>query len=114
MRVLFNPRCTKCRVLRKAFNEREVDWEQILYLQDGLDRALVEQIFEGYAGDWRDLIRTKETVFREAGVKIRDLEKEQAMQMVLEHPVLMQRPIVLKDREVIIARDDESIKTAMR
>ncbi len=109
MRVLFNPRCTKCRILRKAFDENDVAWERVLYLEEGLERNLVAQIFDSYAGNWHDLVRTGEKVFKEAGKKLKDITRDEAIAMIVANPVLIQRPIVLKDGESIIARDDDSI-----
>jgi len=42
MKVIFNPRCTKCRILSKELDAHEVAWERVLYLEGALDRALVE------------------------------------------------------------------------
>ncbi len=113
MRVIFTPRCSKCRDLRKVFDENEVDWERVLYLDEGLDRALVAQIFDSYDGNWHDLVRTKEKAFKEAGKKLKDLTREEAITMIVENPVLIQRPIVLKDGKAFIARDDETVSSVI-
>ena len=41
MQVLFNPRCSKCRTLKKAFDENEVDWQKVLYLEGALTREMI-------------------------------------------------------------------------
>ncbi len=113
MRVLFNPRCSKCRILRKALDEHEVAWESVLYLEGGLDKELVEQIFEHYEGNWHHLIRTTEKVFKAMGIKLQTLSKEEGKALVLDNPILLQRPIVLRDGKAFIARDDEAISCVL-
>ena len=109
MKVIFNPRCTKCRILNKALEDKQVTWERVLYLEGALDRALVKEIFESFKGEWQQLIRSKEKLFKEQGLKLKDLSRAEAMKLVLKHPVLLQRPIVLHNGEAIIARDDETV-----
>ena len=114
MKVLFNPRCTKCRILRKELDAHEVVWEGVLYLEGALDQGLLKQIFETYDGNWHDLIRTKEKTFKALGVKIKDLSKSEAMKLVQAHPALIQRPIVLKEGKAMIARDDDAVKEILK
>ena len=109
MKVIYTPRCSKCRTLKKAFDENQVAWEKVLYLEGVLTREMIDEIFEAYKGDWRDLIRKKEAAFRENGVPLKELTQDQARQLVEEHPVILQRPIVLKAGEAYIARDDDTI-----
>lgn len=113
MKVLFNPRCSKCRILGKELDAKEIAWESVLYLEGTLDRALVEQIFETYAGNWHDLIRTKEKSFKALGIKITALSQEEAIELVLENPVFIQRPIVFKDGKAMIARDDDAVREVL-
>ena len=110
MKVIYNPRCTKCRILNKAFEAHEVTWERVLYLEGNLDQALVEEIFDSYAGNWQELIRTKEKTFKALDVNIKELTREAAITLVTKNPVFLQRPIVLQDGKAIIARDDETVK----
>lgn len=109
MQVIFNPRCTKCRILSKELDAHEVAWERVLYLEGALDRKLVEQVFESYAANWHNLIRTKEKDFKALAVKLKEISKEEAVELVLKNPVILQRPIVLKDGIARIARDDDAI-----
>ena len=82
----------------------------MLYLEEGLDQALIEEIFDNYKGEWQQLIRSKEKTFKELGVKLKELSRNKAMKLVQKHPVLLQRPIVLHNGEAIIARDDETVR----
>lgn len=109
MKIIFKPTCTKCRILKKELESHDVAWENINYAEDGLEREVVEFVFNHYAGNWHDLVRTKEKVFKSLNVKLKAMSKEEAVDLIVAHPILIQRPIVLKDGKVIIARDDDAL-----
>ena len=109
MHVLFNPRCSKCRMLQRAFDTNDVEWEQKRYLEEQLEPAEIDEIFAAYDGDWKDLLRTKEPAFRENGISIKEMTVEEAKGLIALHPVVLQRPIVLKDGRAYIARDDKTL-----
>ena len=109
MQVIYNPRCRKCQIFKRALDDAAMDWEEIAYLKTLLDRDKIEQIFDAYAGNWHDLIRTKERLFVQQKKSIKDLSREEAILMVYEHPILLQRPIALKDGVAFIVRDDAAV-----
>ncbi len=111
MQIIFNPRCRKCQILKRALDDAEMEWEEIAYLKNLLDRDKIEQIFDAYPGNWHDLIRRKERVFVQQEKSLKDMTREEAIKLVLDHPILLQRPIVLKDGVAYVVRDDTAVAT---
>jgi arsenate reductase len=61
----------------------------------------------------RELIRTKEALYRELNPERRELTDDEAVALMIEHPALMQRPIVERGERAVLGRPVENIKTLL-
>lgn len=61
----------------------------------------------------RDLLRTKEAVYRELNPEKRELTDEEIIALIVAHPELMQRPIVERGERAVLGRPLENIKTLL-
>ena len=113
MRVIYNPSCSKCRALDKALESHGVDWEKVEYLNTGLTPEMITNIFDEYDGNWRNLVRDKERVFQEEGLNPMAMSKSEMVAFLAKHPIAIQRPLVIKGKKIIIARDENGIKEAI-
>ena len=55
----------------------------------------------------RDLMRTKESIYREAGLGDDRLSDDQLLNAMIEHPVLIERPVVLANGKAALGRPPE-------
>lgn len=58
----------------------------------------------------RDLLRTKEAIYRELNPERRELSDEEIIALLVAHPELMQRPIVERGERAVLGRPLENIK----
>jgi arsenate reductase len=58
----------------------------------------------------RELLRTKEPLYRELNPERRELGDDEAIALMVEHPELMQRPIVERGERAVLGRPVEQIK----
>ena len=61
----------------------------------------------------RELLRTKEPLYRELNPERRELGHDEAIALMVEHPELMQRPIVERGERAVLGRPVEKIKTLL-
>ncbi|WP_019630828.1 arsenate reductase family protein [Actinomadura atramentaria] len=108
-----NPRCSKSRAAKAALDEAGVDYTERRYLDrpptaGELDAVLAQAGLEPW-----EAARLAEPVARELNLK--DLEHDRAkwIAVMVEHPVLIQRPIVATDGRALVARDPESVRAAL-
>jgi arsenate reductase len=106
--VLYNPRCSKCRQARDLLAERGVEAELVQYLSDTPSRAEIERIC-GLLGldDPRGMMRTGEPVYRELG--LRDADRDRLLDAMAAHPILIERPIVVRGDRAVVARPAERL-----
>ncbi len=106
--VWFNPRCSKCRSAKELLDERGIDAEYLHYLDDTPDRAEIERVL-GLLGidDPRAMMRTGEPVYRELGLA--DADRDALLDAMVEHPILIERPIVIRGDRAVIGRPPERL-----
>jgi arsenate reductase len=109
LRLYHNPRCSKSRGALEILNERGVDLEVIEYLDHPLTRADLEGILDALPDPPAELVR-KDKNFKELGLDASAYETRNAViELVLEHPVLLQRPIAVVGNKAVIGRPSEKV-----
>lgn len=58
----------------------------------------------------RDLLRTSERVYRELDLKRRTLSDDEIIELMVEHPDLIQRPIVERGKRAVLGRPVENVR----
>jgi arsenate reductase (glutaredoxin) len=106
IRIYYNPRCSKCRDAVALVTERGYDTELIKYLETPPSETELRALLKKLGMKPLELIRTGESVFKEqyAG---RVLSDEECIHAMLAHPVLIERPIVVRGNKAIVARPAE-------
>ena len=61
----------------------------------------------------RELLRTKEPIYRQLNPSGRELTDEEAIALMVTHPELMQRPIVERGARAVVGRPLENIKALL-
>ena len=106
--VFFNPECSNCRTAQGILEERGIDADYIRYLEDAPSRADLEDVLTKLGtDDPRDIIRTKEPVYAELDLDSAD--RDQLLDAMTEHPILIQRPIVIHGDRAVVARPPERL-----
>lgn len=93
----------------ELLRERGVEFDVVEYLKTPPAREALEEILAMLEGPAADLVR-KDKRFSELGLKGEDyVDQKQIVALLLEHPELMQRPIVITGNRAIIARPAEKL-----
>jgi len=108
--IYHNPRCSKSRATLALLRERGIEPHIVEYLKHPPSREELESILAKLDfGDPRQLMRTKEKVYRELGLDDPSLSREQLLQAMLDHPILIERPIVIVGDKAAIGRPPENV-----
>lgn len=104
-----NPRCSKSRQAKALLDERGASYETCLYLQTPPSTDELTAIIKGLGlNSARELIRTKQKEYKELGLDMVDNEQSLITAMC-EHPVLIERPILVKGTKAALGRPPETI-----
>ena len=103
------PTCTTCRNLLTLLEERGIDFERVNYHVDPLPEAKIRELVAKTGGPPRDVLRTKEQIYKELGLGERDVSDDELFKLMAEHPQLMERPVVEKGDRAVLARPIERV-----
>jgi arsenate reductase len=104
------PTCTTCRQVHAALKESGVQFDAVDYYLDPIPRAKLRELLRKMGIPARQLLRTKEEIYKKLRLGERELTDDQIVDLMVEHPDLIQRPIVEKGARAILARPAERLK----
>jgi arsenate reductase len=111
MEIWVNPRCSKCRAATAALDEAGVEYTVRRYLEDPPTRAEIEDVLARLDVEPWHITRTGEAEADAVKGLPRTAEAREAwLQALVDHPRLIQRPIITADDgTTVVGRDPESL-----
>jgi arsenate reductase len=110
IRIYHNPRCSKSRQTLKLIRDAGIEPEVIEYLVSPPSTRELSQLLKKLGIEPQDLMRKRESLYRELGLAQRELSRKDAIEILHEHPKLIERPIVVKGDRAIIGRPPENVE----
>ncbi|MBZ6379272.1 arsenate reductase (glutaredoxin) [Pacificimonas flava] len=104
----FNPRCGTARNVRAWLEENGIDYELRDYQKDPPSRAEIEAVLD--KGDMKPshLLRAKEQLAADLGVRGSD-DEEAVLSAMAEHPILINRPVVITADDAKLCRPADTV-----
>lgn len=112
MKLYHNPRCAKSREAKAILDEWGTDYQVALYMKDPLSEQELSHLLEKLEISAQELIRTQEKVWKEE-FKDKELTEPELILAMIEHPRLMERPILETETRAVLGRPPEKIKTLL-
>ena len=109
VRILHNPRCSKSRATLALLQQRGIEPEIVLYLEQPPNPAELKSIVAKLGISVRDLLRRSEAEYQQLELDAQDLPDERLYAAIASHPRLLQRPIVLANGKAAIGRPPENV-----
>ena len=107
--VLHNAKCSTSRSALETLESAGVDAEIVQYLKEPLDEAALRELLGRLEDEPTDLVR-RDSFFKEQGLTDADVATADPVVAVLvEHPRLMQRPVIVKGDRAIIGRPKDRV-----
>jgi arsenate reductase len=108
--VYEKPTCSKCREMDKLLRESSVPFEKVNYYIEPLSKKKLSDLIRKMNIKPRDLLRTSEPIYRELGLGKGDFTDAQLIELMAEHPDLIQRPIVERGDRAVLGRPTDNVK----
>ena len=109
-KIYHNPRCSKSRQTLELLTEKGVDAEIIEYLHTPPDAKTLKTILTGLQMQPRDLMRKGQDEYKALGLDKDTFSNDELISIMIENPILIERPIVITDKGVAIGRPVENVK----
>jgi len=108
IKIYHNPRCTKSRQGLQLLEKSRKEFEIIKYLEDIPTKEELENIINLLGIKPIELVRKNEKIWKES-FKGKNLSDSDIINAMLQHPKLIERPIVINNNKAIIGRPTEQI-----
>lgn len=107
--IYHNARCSNSRGALALLREHGIEPHIVDYLATPLDASQLRALVAAVGLPVRELLRSKESVYQELGLDAPALSDEQLIAAVTQHPVLLNRPIVVTPRGARLCRPPETV-----
>jgi arsenate reductase len=113
VQIYHNPRCSKSRIGLAYLIEKGITPEIVLYLTNTLTANQLKDVLVKLKMKPIELVRTNEAIYKNV-VKDNYHSDDELIQWMIEHPQLIERPIVVKKEKAVIARPVEKIDELLK
>ena len=111
MSIMFyhNPDCSKSRGVKALLDAQSIPVQIIEYLHTPFTKKSLQVLIDALNMPASTLIRTNNDEFRQINVDTNNLDNQQVIEILMQHPALFQRPVVLYQNRARIGRPPESV-----
>ncbi len=112
MKIYHNPRCRKSRETLEIIRNNGVEPEIVEYLKDIPTTAELKDILMKLNLKAEQIVRKSEVYFKE-NLKGKSFGEEEWIQIMIENPKLIERPIVVKNNKAVLGRPPENVESML-
>lgn len=109
IKVYQKPTCSKCRMTISRLKEQGAAFETINYYEKPLGVSELTKLIHKLGIAPRDLLRKSEQIYRDLKLAHRELTDDEIIQLMIENPDLIQRPIVVKGDKAVLGRPPQNV-----
>lgn len=107
--IWHNPRCSKSRATLELIRARGIEPSIVEYLKDPPTPEEIDRVLRMLDMAPRDLMRKNEAPYREARLDNDALGRDELINAISEHPILIQRPVVIRGDRAVLGRPPENV-----
>jgi arsenate reductase (glutaredoxin) len=109
VKIYHNPRCSKSRQTLQLLQDHAVEPQIVEYLKTPPSVAELRKVLQMLGIGPRELMRTKEPEYKQSGADNPGLSEAELIELMIAHPKLIERPIVIKDGKAALGRPPEQV-----
>jgi len=109
IKIWHNPKCSKSRAALELLETKKCDTDIVTYLENTPSLEEIKEVIKMLKTDARGIMRTKENLYSELNLSSDTLSEEDLITAMSKNPILIERPIVIKDGKAAIGRPIENI-----
>ncbi len=103
------PTCSTCRQVVKLAQASRKPYEAINYYEKPFTKSKLKSLLKKGSIKAADILRTKEDFYKTFKAKIASMSEDAIIDLMIQYPDLIQRPLVEKGQKVILARPPETL-----
>ena len=113
IKIWHNPKCSKSRNAMTLLEEKGISADVVKYLETTPSKEELKDVLKKLNMKASELLRTGEDIYKELNLKnVNDEEK--LIEIMVQNPILIERPIIIKDDIAVIARPIENLEELLK
>jgi len=112
-KIYHNSRCSKSRATVAILEQNDVDFDVVNYLIEPPSESELRAILNDLGMSARELLRMDESKYKELELSNKYLSEDELIKAMLEHPILIERPIVRTEKGIVIGRPPENVQSIL-
>lgn len=113
IQIWHNPRCSKSRSALELLQTKGINANVVKYLETIPTKEQLKDVLSKLKISAKELLRTGEDIYKELNLKdINDEEK--LIEIMVQNPILIERPIIIRENKAVIARPIENLEDLLK
>lgn len=106
--VYHNARCTKSREACSILNDKGIAFDTVEYIKTPLNQTEIKALLKKLGLKAEEFVRKKEPLFQQK-FATKKFTEAQWIKLMVENPILIERPIIVKGNKALIGRPPERV-----
>jgi arsenate reductase len=107
--IYHNPRCSKSKATLELITSMGITPIVKLYLEEQISYDELSNILDKLNITPRELLRKNESLYKKYDLDNNILDDAEIIKLMIENPILIERPIVIRNKRAIIGRPPENV-----
>ena len=112
--IWHNPRCSKSRQTMQLLTDAGIEPTVIEYLKNPPEESEIKRVIGFLDIAPKALMRTKEAAFKKNDLGASDVSDDALVAAMAAHPILIERPVVIKGDKAVIGRPPENVNALLK
>ena len=111
--IWHNPECSKSRNAMELLEAKGLNTSVVKYLENVPTKEQIKAVLKKLNMKASQILRTGEDIYKELNLKEID-DEDKLIEIMAEHPILIERPIIIKGEIAVIARPIENLEELLK
>ena len=113
IQIWHNPKCSKSRAAMELLENKNIDANVVEYLKQIPTKEQIKDVLKKLRISAKELLRTSEDIYKELNLNQID-DEETLIDFMVKNPILIERPIIIKGDNAVIARPIENLSELIK
>ena len=105
------PSCASCRKAKAWFEEQHIDYTERNILSNPFTVDEIKSILRMTEEGTSEIISTNSKAFQELNINIESLPLNELYKLIIEHPKMVRRPIILDEKRLQVGYNEDEIRS---
>jgi arsenate reductase (glutaredoxin) len=113
IQIWHNPKCSKSRAAMDLLENKNINIDVVNYMEQSPTKEQLKDVLLKLSMKASEILRTGEEIYAELNLKEID-DEEKLIDIMILNPILIERPIIIRENIAVIARPIENLEELLK